>query len=99
MIESQVEVSEEPVTSYSRSALGMVGPEDIPNDVKKFNVTAENWDGVAVYNAFTEHAYWGNVSPGGVGVGWFSVQHCPDLSYGSDPVVRKRSINRKFELL
>ena len=84
MIEGQVVVSNSPVTSVDKSALGMVTAADIPDDVAKY-VTPDQWDGVAVYNAFDAHAYWGNSD--GAGVGWFSVNHREDLNYRDDALV------------
>lgn len=84
MVEAQIVVSDRPVTQVNQGSLGMVGPEHIPEDVEEF-VSPDQWDGVAVYNAFTEHAYWGTSEA--AGVGWFSVNHNTDLAYGSDPVV------------
>lgn len=48
-------------------------------------VVPEQFDSVAVYNAFNEHAYWGTAT--GAGVGWFSVSNAQDLSYNSVSMV------------
>lgn len=83
MIEPHVVVSDSPLTATSQYA-GMVMPENIPDDVSKY-VSEDQWDTVGVYNAFTEHAYWG-VSEA-AGVGWFSVNHRTDVCYDCDAVV------------
>jgi hypothetical protein len=83
MIESHVVVSDSPLTTVSQYG-GMVMPENVPDDVSEY-VSADQWDTVAIYNAFTEHAYWG-ISEA-AGVGWFSVNHRTDVCYQCDAVV------------
>ena len=84
MIEAQVVVSEAPLTAVNEQYRGMVGPEHIPDDAAQY-VSPDQWDGVAVYSAFTEHAYWGTSEA--AGVGWFSVNHRTDLGPHDDAIV------------
>ncbi|GGL15139.1 RICIN domain-containing protein [Mangrovihabitans endophyticus] len=77
-------VSGRPLTSIGYEGK-MVEPSNVPGDVDQF-LHPQEWDGVFIYNAFREHAYFSGGSPGPFNTGWSSVNARDDLGYNQDAV-------------
>lgn len=56
------------------------------DDVNEW-VSPEEYDGVAVYNAFEANAYWGTSIDTDAGTGWFSVAKSEDVGPDSWAIV------------